>query len=55
MCVKSVAVVCGLQLGMGHVNSWYGRVVVVRCWTFDEGGWRRSSRGDTARCLMQVS
>ena len=40
---------------MGYVNSWYGRVVVVRSWTFDEGSWRRSSRGDTAKCLMWVS
>ena len=40
---------------MGYVVSWYGRVVVVRSWTFDEGSWRRSSRGDTARCLMLVS
>ena len=40
---------------MGYVDSWYGRVVVVRCWTFDEGSWRRSSRGDTARCLMRES
>ena len=38
---------------MGYFNSWYGRVVVVRSWTFDEGSWRRSSRGDTARCLMR--
>ena len=22
---------------MGHVDSWYGRVVDVRSWTFDEG------------------
>ena len=40
---------------MGYVDSWYGRVVVVRSWTFDEGSWLRSSRGDTARCLMLVS
>ena len=42
---------------MGYVVSWYGRVVVVvvRSRTFDEGSWRRSSRGDTARCLMLVS
>ena len=40
---------------MGYVDSWYGRVVVVRSWTFDEGSWRRSSRGDTAGCLMRVS
>ena len=40
---------------MGHVVSWYGRVVDVRSWTFDEGRWRKSSRGDTARCLMQIS
>ena len=40
---------------MGHVDSWYGRVVVVRSWAFDEGSWRRSSRGDTGRCLMLVS
>ena len=37
---------------MGHVVSWY---VDVRRWTFDEGRWSRSSRGDTARCLMRVS
>ena len=42
---------------MGYVVSWYGRVVVVvvRSRTFDEGCWRRSSRGDTAGCLMLVS
>ena len=42
---------------MGYVVSWYGRVVVVvlRSRTFDDGSWRRSSRGDTARCLMLVS
>ena len=40
---------------MGYVDSWCRRVVVVRNWTFDEGRWRRSSRGDTARCLMLVS
>ena len=40
---------------MGYVDSWYGRVVDVRSWTFDEGSWRRSSRGDTAGCLMRVS
>ena len=40
---------------MGYVVSWYSRVVDVRSWTFDEGSWRRSSRGDTARCLMLVS
>ena len=31
-----------------------GRVVGCN-WTVDEGRWRRSSRGDTARCLMRVS
>ena len=36
---------------MGYVDSWYARVVVVRSWAFDEGSWRRSSRGDTARCI----
>ena len=40
---------------MGDVDSWYGRVVVVRCRTFNEGSWHRLSRGDTARCLMLVS
>ena len=40
---------------MGYVDSWYGRVIVVCSWTFDEGSLRRSSHGDTARCLMQVS
>ena len=40
---------------IGYVDSWYSRVVVVRSWTFDEGSWRRSSRGDRARCLMLVS
>ena len=40
---------------MGYVVSWYGRVVDVRSWTFDKDSWRRSSRGDTARCLMRVS
>ena len=40
---------------MGDVDSWYGRVVDVRSWMFDEGSWRRSSRWDTARCLMRVS
>ena len=39
---------------MGYVDSWYGQVVVVRSWTFDEGSWHRSSRGDTARYLMLV-
>ena len=32
---------------MGWVDSWYGQVVVVRSWAFDEGSWRRSSRGNT--------
>ena len=40
---------------MGHVVCWYCQVVDVRSWTFDEGSWRRSSHGDTARCLMRVS
>ena len=40
---------------MGYVDSWYSRVVVVCSWTFDEGSWCRSSRGDIARCLMRVS
>ena len=40
---------------MGDVDSWYGRVVDVRSWMFDAGSWRRSSRGDTARCLMWVA
>ena len=40
---------------MGYVVSWYGRVVDVRSWTFNKGSWRRSSSGDTARCLMRVS
>ena len=42
---------------MGDVVSWYGRVVVVvvRSRTFDEGSWRRSSRGDTGGCFMLVS
>ena len=40
---------------MGDVDSWHGRVVDVRSWMFDAGSWRRSSRGDTARCLMRVS
>ena len=40
---------------MGDVDSWYGWVVDVRSWTFDEGSWRRSSRGDTARYLMRVA
>ena len=40
---------------MGYVDSWCGRVVDVRGWTFDEGSWRRLSHGDTARCLMRVS
>ena len=39
---------------MGYVVSWYSHVVDVRSWTFDEGSWRRSSRGDTAGCLMLV-
>ena len=29
---------------MGDVDSWYGRVVVVRSWMFVEGSWGRSSR-----------
>ena len=33
---------------MGDVDSWHGRGVDVRSWTFDEGSWRRSSHGDTA-------
>ena len=40
---------------MVDVNSWYGRVVDVRSWMSDEGSWRRSSRGDTGRCLMRVT
>ena len=40
---------------MGDVGSWYDRVVDVRSWPFDEVCWRRSSRGDTAGCLMLVS
>ena len=40
---------------MGYVDTWYGQVVDVRSWTFDEGSWRKSSRGDTARRLMRVS
>ena len=40
---------------MGYVDSWYGRIVVVSSWTFDEGNWRRSSCGDAARSLMRVS
>ena len=40
---------------MGYVNSWNGRVVVVRSWMFDEGSWRSLSCEDTARCLMWVS
>ena len=40
---------------MGDVGSWYDRVVDVSSWAFDEGRWRRSSRGDTAGCLMLVS
>ena len=51
----SVAVVMWSSARMGYVVSWYGRVVVVRSRTFDEGSCRRSSRGDTARCLMLVS
>ena len=51
----SVAVVMSSSARMGHVVSWYGRVVDVCSWTFDEGRWHRSSRGDTARCLMLVS
>ena len=50
----SVAVVCSLQLGW--VTSLAGIVALYsRSWTFDEGSWRRSSRGDTAGCLMLVS
>ena len=40
---------------MGDVDSWYGRVVDVRSRTLDESSWCRSSRGDTARCLMRVA
>ena len=40
---------------MGYVHSWYGRVVDVRSWMFDEGSWRGSTRGDTARSLMRVT
>ena len=24
---------------MGYVDSWYGRIVDVRIWMFDEGSW----------------
>ena len=53
----SMAVVMWSSGRMGYVVSWYGRVVVVavRSRTFDECSWRRSSRGDTAGCLMLVS
>ena len=51
----SVAVVMLSSARMGYVVSWYGRVVEVRSGTFDEGSWRRSSRGDIARFLMRVS
>ena len=54
-CVKSVAFVFGSSARWGDVDSWYGRVVVVHSWMFDEGSWRRSNRGDTARCLMRVT
>ena len=40
---------------MGDIDSWYGRVIDVHSWMFDEGSWRRSSRGDTARCLMRLA
>ena len=40
---------------MGDVDSWYGRVVDEHSWMFDEGSWRRLSRGDTAGCLMWVA
>ena len=40
---------------MGDVDSRYGRVIDVRSWMFDDGSWCRLSRGDTARCLMQVA
>ena len=40
---------------MVDVDSWYGRVVDVHRWMFNAGSWRRSSRGDTGRCLMQVA
>ena len=40
---------------MSDVDSWYGRVVDVRSWVFDEGSWRRLTRGDTSRCLMRVA
>ena len=39
---------------MGDVGSWYGRVVDVLSWMFDEGSWHRLDRGDIARCLMRV-
>ena len=40
---------------MGDVDSSYSRVIDVRSWIFDAGSWRRSSRGDTATCLMRVA
>ena len=40
---------------MGDVDSWYGRVVDVCSWMFNAGTWHRSSRGDTAGCLMRVA
>ena len=43
--VKSVAV----------VDSWYGRVLVVRSRMFNVDSWRWSSRGDTARYLSVES
>ena len=51
-----MAVVMSSSARMGYVVSWDGRVVVVvvHSRTFDEGSWRRSSRGDTAGCLMLV-
>ena len=49
MCAKSVAFV------FGDFDNWYDRVVDVRSWMFDEGSWRRSSREDTARCLIRVA
>ena len=40
---------------MGDVDSLYGQVIVVCSWMFDEGSWRRLSRGDAARHLMRVA
>ena len=55
VCVKSGGGCIWVFSKMSDVDSWYGRVVDVRSWMFNDGSWHRLSRGDTARCLMRVA